>query len=414
MSDSLEAPSLRALVGHREFVRADDTLDTVHQRFAGGRHDFFAVLSGRDLLGLCARRDLGTLLGARYGFALYGRARVGDHLTPHTIRAGADDPMTDVLHAVAQRRDEHFFDDVLLVDRHGEFLGLIPVRELVRVQHVLLRVHLAELERRQTEIAERNRRMEEDLRMAREVQTALLPRDLPDCRSESGRVLRLAPLFRPADGVSGDFFDVMPSGDGAATLLVCDVMGHGVRSALVTAMVRTLLEELRSQAADPAAVLTRLNASLSRLLERTGDLIFVTAVAIRVDAGARRLTAAHAGHPFPFLRNARHRRVRPLAELAGVAGPALGLVADHVYSSVETGIEEGDRVVLVTDGVLEARDAAGEEFGAERLATALAAGADRPLAAMLGDVVAAAAAHAGSDRFDDDVCLLGCELHGPR
>lgn len=405
MSNASEGVNLRALVGHREFVRVGETLEAVHARFAAGRHDFMAVLEGRALAGLCSRREIGTLLGARYGFALYARAPVGDHLTPAPIIVRSDSPIHEVLHAIARRRDEHFYDDVLLTDPHGEFLGLIHVRDLVRVQHRLLDGNIEEL-------AARNRQMEEDLRMAREVQVALLPRDFPECRSESGRWLEFAQVFAPASGVSGDFFDVFPVADHAAGLLMCDVMGHGVRSALVTSMVRTMLEEGRSHAAAPGEFLTRLNAGLTHLLQRTGDVIFVTACYVVVDAAARRIEFAHAGHPFPLLWRARTARSEALAAARDIGGPALGLMEDHVYATAEVPLEVGDRLLLYTDGVTEAANEAGEEFGADALGVAFAAGGAQPLARTLDRLREHAATHTGGLGFTDDVCLLACELRG--
>jgi serine phosphatase RsbU (regulator of sigma subunit) len=405
MANSGEDVNLRALVGHREFARVGDALETVQARFAAGRHDFMAVLEGRALAGLCSRREIGTLLGARYGFALYARAPVGDHLTPAPVIVRSDSPIHEVLHAVARRQDEHFYDDVLLTDPRGEFLGLIHVRDLVRLQHRLLDGNIAEL-------GARNRQMEEDLRMAREVQVALLPRDFPDCRSESGRWLEFAQVFAPASGVSGDFFDVFPVSDHAAGLLMCDVMGHGVRSALVTSIVRTMVEEGRAQAADPAQFLTRLNASLTHLLQRTGDLIFVTACYGVVDAAARRLEFAHAGHPFPLLWRARAARCEALEIARDIGGPALGLMDDHVYAKAEVPLEVGDRLLLYTDGVTEAADAGGEEFGTAALGITFAAAAAHPLEQTLARVRERAAGHTGGAGFSDDVCLLACELRG--
>ena len=404
MSDPLSlAPPLRSLVGHREFVHSDETLEIVHQRFAAGVRDFMAVLEGHTLLGLCSRRQIGTLLGARYGFALYARGRVSEHLTPHPVIVRSDTPVQEVLREIARRRDEHFYDEVGLVDPQGEFLGLIHVRELVRVQHSLLAGNIEEL-------GARNRQMEEDLRMAREVQVALLPREFPTCRSGSGRALRFAQVFAPASGVSGDFFDAIPVSDRAVGLLMCDVMGHGVRSALVTAMVRTMIEEVRSEAGDPAAFLTKLNASLTRLLQRTGDLIFVTACYAVVDIEACRLVLAHAGHPFPVLWSRRTGRAAALEAAAQIGGPALGLMGEHRYEAIDVGLEAGDRLLLLTDGLIEAANEAGQEFGLAALCRSFGAAGHLPLATALDQVRAGAAEHTGDLGFADDVCLLACEL----
>ncbi len=407
---SNELPSLRTLVGHREAARGDDTLETIHQRFAAGRQDFMAVLDGHRLLGLCARRDIGTLLGARYGFALYARTAVSGHLTPEAVRVAVGDRMTDVLQAVTARRDEHFYDDVLLVDAAGEFLGLIHVRDLVRPQTTMLLGNIAELEVRQAEIASKNRQMEDDLRMAREVQVAMLPREFPSCRASSGLALHFVHLYEPAGGVGGDFFDVLPVSDTAAGVMICDVMGHGVRSALITAMVRTMIEELRPHAGDPAGLLTRLNAHLTKLLQRTGDMIFVTAAYAFIDAGTGRLTYAQAGHPTPLRWSARQGRVAPLAAAARIGGPALGLMGDSVYETVELSLDEGDRLLFFTDGIFEADNAQGDEFGLTRLAESWAAQAAREPGPALTGLKASVADFAAGKTFADDVCLVVCGL----
>ncbi|MFI5356975.1 MAG: PP2C family protein-serine/threonine phosphatase [Opitutales bacterium] len=403
---------MRTLVGHREFVQATDTLETVHHRFAASKQDFFAVLDGPALLGICARRDLGTLLGARYGFALYARVAVAGHLVASAIRFAAEARLTDVLGAVAARRDEHFYDDVLLTDETGGFLGLIYVRDLVRLQNVLLLGNLQELQVRQAEIAARNRQMEDDLRMAREVQLALMPHEFPACRAPDGGALRFAQLFEPAGGVSGDFFDVFPVSAYAAGIIVCDVMGHGVRSALVTAMVRTLIEQLRPHAGDPAVLLTRLNAGLTQMLQSAGDLIFVTAGYMVVDTVTRSLRYAQAGHPAPLLWQAQSRCAAPLAGVVRIEGPALGLIPDHAYVAEEWPFATGDRLLLFTDGAFEVANSAGEEFGQERLAAAWAGAATQELGPALGAVKAGAAGFAAGQPFADDVCLVACELTG--
>ncbi|HWA09385.1 MAG TPA: SpoIIE family protein phosphatase [Opitutaceae bacterium] len=405
-----EIPSLGALVGHREQVQADDTLESVHRRFASSRHDFLAVLEGGELLGLCARRDIGTLLGARFGFALYARTPVRGHLTSDAVRVRIDQPLTEVLQAISGRRDEHFYDDVLLVDGTGRFAGLIFVHDLVRLQTGLLLENIAELKTTQAEIAAKNRQMEDDLKMAREVQLAMLPQSFPACREENGRSLQFASLYEPAGGVGGDVFDVLPLAGAAAGIVICDVMGHGVRSALITSMVRTMIEELRVHAPEPAALLTELNAHLTKLLQRTGDMIFVTAAYGVIDPGTRRLSYAQAGHPTPLRWNAQTGRAAALPEALRIGGPALGLMDAFVYEAMEVTLADGDRLLFFTDGIFEADNGQGEEFGQERLAEALEAQAGMKLGPALQGIKSAAANFAGGRPFADDVCLVACEL----
>jgi phosphoserine phosphatase RsbU/P len=400
-----DLPALRALVGHRQFVPAHETLEAVQQRFHDLPQNFLAVLEGRSLLGLCSRRDLGTLLGSRYGFALHGRSPIAQHLTPNPLIIKSTDAIPGVLQAVATRRDEHFYDDVLLVDGRGDFLGLIHVRDLVRLQTSLLTDNLEEMKAR-------NRQMEDDLQLARQVQLALLPRTWPVCRAPDGTRLGFAQLFKPAGGVSGDFFDVIPVSDTAAGLIVCDVMGHGVRSAFVTAIVRTMLEELRRTAAGPADLLRRLNHDLTGLLRRAGDLIFVTAACVLVDLSAGLVRYAHAGHPPPLHWSRRRQTVEALPDLARIGGPALGLEEDFAYAEAWIPVEAGDRLLLYTDGVTEASNSEGAEFGFQGLSRALREHAAVPWESVPAGLHATAVEFAGHEALDDDVCLVGCEVAG--
>ncbi len=413
MNESLvqsEPVGLAALVGHREQIQAVENLEEAHRQFATGRHDFLAVLDGTELLGLCARRDVGTLLGARYGFALYARMPVRRHLAHDAIRVRVNQPLTEVLQMIADRRDEHFYDDVLLVDEAERFLGMIYVRDLVRLQTGMLMDNIAVLKATQAEIHAKNRQMEDDLKMAREVQRAMLPQNFPVCLGPGGRSLHFADLYAPAGGVGGDFFDVLPVSTTAAGIIICDVMGHGVRSALITAMVRTMIEELRPAAADPADLLTQLNAHLTKLLRRTGDMIFVTAAYAVIDADSRLLRYAQAGHPTPLHWGPARGHAEPFADAARIGGPALGLLGDFVYESLEVTLGEGDRVLFFTDGIFEADNGSGEEFGLARLAAALDAQTGAELGAALTGINSAATDFSGGRPFLDDVCLVGCEL----
>jgi serine phosphatase RsbU (regulator of sigma subunit) len=314
-------------------------------------------------------------------------------------------PLPEALSSVAGRANELFYDDVLLVDGRGAFVGFILVHALVRLQTQLLLGNIAALERSRQEISQKNRAMEEDLLMAREVQLAMLP---APAAPGPGVRWRLCHHYAPAGGVSGDFFQVLRISDAAAGVLVCDVMGHGVRSALVTAMVRAFAEELRPEAADPGSLLTRLNRSLTSVLRQSGTLLFVTAAYVFLDAESGRLAYGQAGHPTGFLRRA-SGAVEPLPAQGEVAGPALGLVEDHAYVSGAGSIGPGDAAVLFTDGVFEVRDSTGEEWGLDRLRAQMEARRGQRMAELLAALVAEAGRHAQGAPFDDDVCLVSLE-----
>ena len=108
-------------------------------------------------------------------------------------------------------------------------------------------------------------------------------------------------------------------------------MGHGVRSALVTAMVRGLVEELRPIALDPGQLLTRINSNLRAILQQTGTPLFTTALYLVADLERRQIYFSNAGHPRPFLIHRLKGTVEVLRNSDGKARPALGLFAESTY-----------------------------------------------------------------------------------
>jgi len=404
MSRGPEVPvELRSLVGHRESVEGSTPLEEVHRRFAENRRDFMAVVNGTALLGVCARREIAMSLGARFGFALYARSPVGEHLVSAPLRLSEATPLTDAFASVSARAEERFYDDLLLVDEAGGFVGFILVHALVRLQTELLLGNISALERSRLEIAEKNRAMEEDLLMAREVQLAMLP--CADSEGQAPERLRFRSHYAPAGGVSGDFFQVLRISDTAAGMLVCDVMGHGVRSALITAMLRAFAEEMRPLAGDPGALLTRLNQALMGVLRQAGTLLFVTCAYAFVDVESGTLLYGQAGHPTGFILRATGES-ELLPAKGEIAGPALGLIDDFAYLSGSARISAGDAAILFTDGVYEVRNGEGEEWGLDRLRAEIARRAGE--ADLLSGVASTARSFAGS-AFDDDVCLVSLQ-----
>ena len=408
-----DAVDLINLIERRASVPANTTVETVQAEFARNRWSFLAVLDGEKLLGVCARRELIQQLGSRFGFALNARHPVSAHLMAAPLRVVRGTPITSLFKAASARTDEEFYDDILLIDEHGAYLGLIPMRTLARLQTDFLLGNIAGLELSRQEIAEKNRQMEDDLRMAREVQLAMQPRHHAKLAYRE-LTLRIDHRFLPAGGISGDFFDVLRLKDDAVGVLVCDVMGHGVRSALVTAMVRAMLEPLRPLACDPGELLTRLNRDLTRILREAGSVIFVTAAYGVFDLAGRRLRYAQAGHPTPFRASTEHGHVRALACSSEAEGPALGLMDDFAFSSIEESIAPGDRFLFFTDGVFEAASPFADEFGLPRLADALGRRQTAPLDSVLWQLIADVQEHCEHAPFTDDVCMVAVELQSAR
>ena len=154
----------------------------------------------------------------------------------------------------------------------------------------------------------KNLELEEDLRTAREIQMAMLPQQYPSFSSDPGAAtFRFTHRYIPANNVGGDFFAVSALSDTEAGVLICDVAGHSVRSALVTAMIRALVEELKPFAAQPAEFLTKLNSDLCAILKHAEASLLTTAFYLVADLKTGLVRYSNAGHPKPLhLRRSRN------------------------------------------------------------------------------------------------------------
>ena len=207
-ADSID---LRVLIGHRTATQATASVESVADTFKTGSVNFVAVLEGQRLLGMCSRQETAALLGGRYGFSLWARKPIRNHLCKQETRIRVATPIGDVLRTVFARPDANFYDDVLLVDENGGFLGFIGTETLFKVQNALLLTNIREIEERDREIRQKNEQMETDLRMATELQQALMPSTYPTFPADAGAGdtrLRFCHRYLPATQMGGDFFHI--------------------------------------------------------------------------------------------------------------------------------------------------------------------------------------------------------------
>ena len=253
----------------------------------------------------------------------------------------------------------------------------------------------------------------EELEMAREFQTALMPTSFPETPLHLAKdPLRLgfAHFYQPASTVGGDFFDLLELDEHRTGVLIADVMGHGARSALVTAILRALVRNHVASAHDPGAFLGLLNRELFEVIERSHQTLFVTAFFLVLDTKEAKATWAVAGHPAP-LRARRSTGNPPQLLWSGAQRqPALGLIPETVYQTAASPIRAGDVFLLYTDGVVEAENPSGKDFGIQRLITTLDEALDGPLAAMPAKVICEVAAFQKRRHHDDDVCVVAVEV----
>ena len=263
------------------------------------------------------------------------------------------------------------------------------------------------------ELRQRNEALEEDLEMARELQSALLPQRyprFPHAASQGGAALRFCHFFNPSTSVSGDFFDVLDISNTTAGIFVCDVMGHGVRAALVAAIIRTLVHDLGSSWRRPAEFLTRLNQELMSTLKDAQTPIFASAFYGVVDIENGELNYANAGHPKPLLVHPVPSERQPHPLMGGKHGPVLGLFDQTRYVSSRETLTAQDVMLLFTDGLFEVEGADGRLYDYECLLESVGRRGDMPPARLCDEVISEIRQFSASKEFNDDVCLVAVEF----
>ena len=408
-ADSID---LRALVSHRTATQSAASMESVSEIFKSGIANFVAVLDGERLLGMCSRQETAGLLGGRYGFSLWARKPIGHHLCKQETRIELTMPIGDVLRAVFARPDKNFYDDVLLVDESDGFLGFIATETLFKVQNALLPTNIRELEERDRVIRRKNEQMETDLRMATELQQALMPNAYPSFPSESKGVtaLRFYHRYLPASMMGGDFFHIARLSEDTAGICICDVMGHGVRAALITAMLRAWIETHAAEAADPGRFLTELNNEFTRIMKQTGTLVFATVLYCVINIRERGARFARAGHPAPLRVRRTAGEVQTLVSGEGSSGPAMGLIPNAEFKTTEAELAPGDLLLFFTDGVVEAEDKESREFGIQGLRQSIRSNLGQPTESLLEAIIGDVYKFADSTVLTDDACLVAAEM----
>jgi len=235
--------------------------------------------------------------------------------------------------------------------------------------------------------------IQKELDVARHIQLSILPTKFP-----CSRYFRVAVRYVPMTSVAGDFYDYVVAEDDRAGLLIADVSGHGVPAALIASMVKLAAASQRAAASDPSQLLFGMNT----VLYGNTQSQFVTAAYVHLDAHSRELRYSAAGHPPMLL--LRNGTVLELQD----NGLMLAAFDFATYSNATHRLEEGDRLLLYTDGIVEASNAAGEFFGREALGEALrkTAGSSPAEAA---DLILASVQEWSSTQ-DDDLTLVICDF----
>ncbi len=231
-----------------------------------------------------------------------------------------------------------------------------------------------------------------ELELARRMQLSILPGAFPN-----STIFHVAAKYVPMAAVADDFYDFLLAGERQLGLFIADVSGHGIPAALIASMVKMAATSQRANAAHPARSLTGMNEALCGNTQGQ----YVTAAYVHLNAETKEMRYAAAGHPAMLL--LRGGRVTEIHE----NGLLLSASTQSVYSEKTLPLEPGDRLLLYTDGLIEARNAQGMMFGEESLFAAMRNTAEVAVAEAADRIIASVQQWSKSQ--DDDLTVLVCD-----
>lgn len=241
-------------------------------------------------------------------------------------------------------------------------------------------------------IEKQNAMLNNELVLAERLQRSMVPEAMPKLAG-----VDINAIYVPMIGIGGDLYDYIETGaPDSVGIFMCDVSGHGVAGALISSMVKANLNTIRGTDPPPRQLMNFLN---EHLVDNIGNY-FVTAIYGRLSMRDRMFTYCRGGHNYPLL-----ARGGSVIELRG-EGKMLGFVNGLYFEEVELDVRSGDRLLLYTDGLIEARNAAGEYFGEERLIEVIGNSQHLENAAFVDAVYNAAKEFQSHQTFQDDVCII--------
>ncbi len=246
------------------------------------------------------------------------------------------------------------------------------------------------------EQALQQKQVEQDLKLATEVQQAFLPQVSPDAIG-----FRVRSFYQAANHIGGDYFDYIHLADGRVAIVVADVVGHGVAAAMFMAKLSAETRFCLASEPDVAEAIIKLNDRMSRLqVER-----FITFLVFVVNPTSETVTIVNAGHMAPVVRSAADGSIcEPSEEESGLP---IAIDDGMVYEAVDFRMQPGDLAVLYTDGINEAMDSADREFGMDKVRQLTSQGGDAD--AVKDRIVKAVLDHVGAAPPFDDMCLVVVE-----
>jgi len=243
-----------------------------------------------------------------------------------------------------------------------------------------------------TNVAEKER-LQSEIEIAASIQRNLLPKEGPQFRGVS-----FSAHFEPTASIGGDYYDVFNIDKTRLAVAIGDVSGHGLSTGLVMAMVKAAITTLVEEGADETSLFHRLNDLVFRSTERRA---FMTLAFTIFDLERGTIRHTNAGHLYPYVLRA---GAAPLA--IEVPSLPLGVRSEFLTHTAEVSLEEGDAVVYLSDGIVEAQNESGDPFGFDNLESLLGNAVDRSPSVIRDSILHAVALHSGTRPADDDRTVM--------
>jgi len=348
------------------------------------------VLREGEFTGFVSRKHLFFKhLRHKYALDLYGNKPVSMLLDENPLVMEADKDVHSALERLLAV-DPNLETDCFPIVADGHYLGIVSVADL-----------MMQISNTQASLLDRvitlSARIRDEVAMASKIQQDLLP--APEF---TFRGTNISAGVMTSSEIGGDFFDYFTLGKNGLGLIIADVSGHGVQSGMVTTAAKASLHTLISMGISrPSELLYGMNTAIMATACQT---LLMTCLIVLIDIDKKELCFANAGHNFPYLYRS---DARSLEQLQEVSGFPLGFESGSSFREFHADFKGGDRLVLYTDGLIECRNPAGEEFGYSRLESLLTHGFNLSPPEMKSLLFDRALDYIGSSySIEDDISIM--------
>lgn len=260
-------------------------------------------------------------------------------------------------------------------------------------------------------LQQQNKNYQEELMLATEIQRAILPENSPDWEKTitawEDRVC-INTLYTPASELAGDFYEVISISEDKIGFLIIDVVGNGVRSAIIISLIRGLMEQAEQLASEPSHYLEKINGGLTTILQKASATLCASSCYILLDFESNKISIVNAGHDFPLIEFKNESSKRDIDQR--MKGPALGIRSGKQYSEINYPLSDIKSMLLFTNGIYAASNSDNQEWGLASLTQEFNNTREKSGASAIHDIYEKATKWMGNSHFHDDVCLLNLQI----